>query len=183
MKVTSLKIFDIKLIEPDIFEDERGFFFECFNQSKLNKLLNLNINFVQDNHSSSKKGVLRGLHLQLPPFSQGKLIRTISGESAHVVVDLRKNSPTFGDFIFEHISADNKKQIWAPEGFAHGFLALTETVELLYKTTAIYNKDSEITINYDDPYLNIPWPGNIKKIFSKKDSEGISFDYYKKNNI
>jgi len=172
MKVTSLKIPDVKLIEPDVFEDERGFFYESFNQQKLNEAIGKNIAFVQDNHSKSSKGVLRGLHYQDEPFAQGKLVRVIAGEVFDVAVDIRKNSPTYGQWVSEVLSADNCKQVWIPEGFAHGFLALTDETEFLYKTTDFYNKEAERLIHWNKNDFDIKWPLNDEMIFlSKKDSE------------
>ena len=133
MKVTALKIPDVKLIEPEVFEDERGYFFESFNQKKFNELTGLDINFVQDSHSKSVMGTLRGLHYQSPPKAQGKLVRVIQGEVFDVVVDIRKSSPTFGQWVGEILSAYNKKQLWMPEGFAHGFLTLSDTALVYYK--------------------------------------------------
>ena len=139
MKAISLKIPDVKLIEPDVFEDERGFFFESFNQQKFNEAIGLDVTFVQDNHSKSKKGVLRGLHYQDEPFAQGKLVRVICGEVFDVAVDIRKDSTTYGQWVSEILSGDNKKQLWIPEGFAHGFLTLSDMAEFLYKTTNFYS--------------------------------------------
>ena len=170
MKVTSLKIPDVKLIEPDVFEDERGFFYESFNQQKFNEAIGENITFVQDNHSKSSKGVLRGLHYQEAPFAQGKLVRVIAGEVFDVAVDIRKESPTYGEWISEILSGENKKQLWIPEGFAHGFLALTDDTELLYKTTNFYNQHVEKTIRFDSNLFNIEWPSiNCNIILSPKD--------------
>ena len=172
MKVTSLKIPDVKLIEPDVFEDERGFFFESFNQQKFNEAIGLDVTFVQDNHSKSKKGVLRGLHYQEEPFAQGKLVRVIRGEVFDAAVDIRKDSPTYGQWVSEVLSADNCKQLWIPEGFAHGFLALTDETEFLYKTTDFYNKEAERLIHWNKNDFDIKWPLNDEMIFlSKKDSE------------
>ena len=172
MKVTSLKIPDVKLIEPDVFKDERGFFYESFNQQKFNKAIGENITFVQDNHSKSSKGVLRGLHYQEAPFAQGKLVRVIAGEVYDVAVDIRKDSPTYGQWVTETLSADNHKQLWIPEGFAHGFLALTDEAEFLYKTTDFYNKEAERLIHWNKNDFDIKWPLNDEMIFlSKKDSE------------
>ena len=135
MKITDSKIIDVKVIEPNVFEDERGFFFESFNHKKFEDAIGYNINFVQDNHSKSSIGVLRGLHYQLPPHAQGKLVRVIQGEVFDVAVDIRKTSSTFGQWVGETLSAENKKQLWVPEGFAHGFITLSETAEFIYKTT------------------------------------------------
>ena len=169
MKVTSLKIPDVKLIEPDVFEDERGFFYESFNQQKLNEAIGKNIAFVQDNHSKSSKGVLRGLHYQDEPFAQGKLVRVIAGEVFDVAVDIRKNSPTYGQWVSEVLSADNCKQLWIPEGFAHGFLALTDEAEFLYKTTDFYNKEAERLIHWNKNDFDIKWPFLKNIILSDKD--------------
>ena len=150
MKVTPLKIPDVKLIEPDVFEDVRGFFYESFNQQKFIEEIGKNINFVQDNHSKSSKGVLRGLHYQERPFAQGKLVRVISGKVFDVAVDIRRDSPTYGKWVSEILTAENKKQLWIPEGFAHGFLALSASAEVTYKTTNFYSKDHEKVIHYKD---------------------------------
>jgi len=172
MKVTSLKIPYVKLIEPDVFEDERGFFYESFNQQKFNEAIGENIIFVQDNHSKSSKGVLRGLHYQEAPFRQGKLVRVISGEVFDVAVDIRRDSPTYGQWVSEILSAENKKQLWIPEGFAHGFLTISKEAEFLYKTTNFYNKDLERFIHWKKNDFNINWPMNDSKILtSLKDSD------------
>ena len=172
MKVTSLKIPDVKLIEPDVFEDERGFFYESFNQQKFNEAIGENITFVQDNHSKSFKGVLRGLHYQEAPFAQGKLVRVLVGEVFDVAVDIRKESSTYGQWVSEILSAENKRQLWIPEGFAHGFLTLSNTAEFLYKTTSYYKKEHEKTIFYNDSFYSISWPLlNIEYILSNKDSD------------
>ena len=171
MKVTSLKIPDVKLIEPDVFEDERGFFYESFNQQNFNEAIGQNITFVQDNHSKSKKGVLRGLHYQEAPFAQGKLVRVVSGEVFDVAVDVRKDSPTYGQWIAEVLSGENKKQLWIPEGFAHGFLTLSNEAEFLYKTTNFYNKESEQSIHWKNNEFNIDWPEVEERVLtSEKDS-------------
>jgi len=170
MKVTPLKIPDVKLIEPDVFEDERGFFFESFNQQKFNEAIGENITFVQDNHSKSSKGVLRGLHYQEAPFEQGKLVRVITGEVFDVAVDIRKESPTNGQWVSETLSEANKKQLWIPEGFAHGFLTISSEAEFLYKTTSFYSKKHEVIINYLNNSFDIKWP--LKEVYlSKKDSK------------
>lgn len=175
MKVTSLKIPDVKLVEPDVFIDQRGLFFESFNQKKFNNSLGLKITFVQDNHSISRKGVLRGLHYQKAPFSQGKLIRVVNGEIFDVAVDLRRNSSTFGKWVSENLSAENKKQLWIPEGFAHGFLALSKVAEVAYKTTQYYSKSSEKTIQYNDKNLNIEWPKMPEYSLSDEDKKAELF--------
>jgi dTDP-4-dehydrorhamnose 3,5-epimerase len=175
MKVTPLNIPDVLLIEPKVFEDERGFFFESFNLNDFKKATGLDVNFVQDNHSKSARGVLRGLHYQLPPYAQGKLVRVIQGEVLDVAVDLRKSSPTFGKYVSEILSAENKKQIWIPEGFAHGFLALSDNTEFLYKTTNFYNSEYERSIIYNDQLINIDWKFNQIPHLSLKDSTGAIF--------
>ena len=175
MKVTPLKIPDVKLIEPDIFEDERGLFYESFNQQKFNEAIGGYIFFVQDNHSKSSKGVLRGLHYQEAPFTQGKLVRVIAGEVFDVAVDIRKNSPTYGQWISEILTGENKKQLWIPEGFAHGFLSLTNNVEFLYKTTNFYNKEHEVCINPFDKTINVNWKElSSNLILNKRDRAGIN---------
>jgi dTDP-4-dehydrorhamnose 3,5-epimerase len=174
MKVTPLSIPDVLLIESQVFTDDRGFFYESFNQNKFEAALGHKINFVQDNHSKSVKGVLRGLHYQLNPKAQGKLVRVIQGEVFDVVVDLRQSSPTFGKWASEILSADNKKQIWIPEGFAHGFLTLSDTVEFLYKTTDFYSKEHEQAIRWNDEKIGIQWP--MKEVsLSSKDHAALSF--------
>jgi len=170
MKVTPLKIPEVKLIEPEVFEDERGFFFESFNQQKFNEAIGQEITFVQDNHSKSSQGVLRGLHYQEAPFEQGKLVRVIAGEVFDVAVDIRKESPSYGEWVSETLSAENKKQLWIPEGFAHGFLTISSEAEFLYKTTSFYSKMHEITINYLNNSFDIHWP--LKEVhLSEKDSK------------
>jgi dTDP-4-dehydrorhamnose 3,5-epimerase len=158
MKVTDTKIPDVKIIEPTVFEDERGFFFESFNHKKFEEVIGREVSFLQDNHSKSVKGVLRGLHYQLPPHAQGKLVRVVQGEVFDVAVDIRKSSPTFGQWVAEVLSAENKKQLWIPEGFAHGFLTLSDTAEFLYKTTDYYAAHAEKSIRWNDATLNIAWP-------------------------
>ena len=174
MKVRSLSIPDVLLIEPKVFRDERGFFFESFNQSEFEKETNLSPVFVQDNHSRSIKGVLRGLHYQLPPKPQDKLVRVVQGEIFDVVVDIRKKSSTFGHWVGEILSEKNKKQIWIPKGFAHGFVAISDNTEVVYKTTDYYRPEYERCILWNDPKLNINWNLNgIKPILSSKDREGV----------
>ena len=169
MKVTPLKIPEVKLIEPDVFEDERGFFYESFNQQKFNEAIGQEITFVQDNHSKSSQGVLRGLHYQKAPYEQGKLVRVITGEVFDVAVDIRKDSPTYGQWVSGTLSAENKKQLWIPEGFAHGFLTISSEAEFLYKTTSFYSRMHEVTINYLNNSFDIKWP--LKEVhLSKKDS-------------
>ena len=157
MKVTPTNIPDVLVIEPNVFGDERGFFFESFNQAKFEEAIGRQVNFVQDNHSKSAKNVLRGLHYQIQQ-PQGKLVRVVQGEVFDVAVDLRKSSPTFGQWVGEILSADNKKQLWVPEGFAHGFVVLSESAEFLYKTTDYWAPEFERSIAWNDPQIGIEWP-------------------------
>ncbi len=171
MKVTKTDIADVLIIEPKVFEDERGFFFESFNARAFKEATGKDVRFVQDNHSYSKRGVLRGLHYQLPPKTQGKLVRVVQGEIFDVAVDIRKSSMTFGKWVGEVLSANNKRQMWIPEGFAHGFVTLSETAELLYKTTDYYSPEDERCIRWDDPDIGIDWKINQVPCLSKKDLE------------
>ena len=170
MKVTPLAIPDVLLIEPKVFGDERGFFFESFNQQRFNEVTGLDLQFVQDNHSKSAKNVLRGLHYQLPPKAQGKLVRVVAGEVFDVAVDIRKNSPTFGQWVGVILSGDNKHQLWIPPGLAHGFLVLSESAEFLYKTTDYYAPELERGIIWNDPELAIEWPIDGVPLLSGKDA-------------
>ena len=172
MKVTPLDIPDVLLIEPKIFEDSRGFFFESFNLNEFKKATSLDVNVVQDNHSKSAKGVVRGLHYQLHPYAQSKLVRVIQGEVFDVAVDLRKSSPTFGKYVSQILSAKNRRQMWIPEGFAHGFLALTDNAEILYKATNYFKPDFDCSIIWNDSFLNIDWPISDPPVLSFKDSQG-----------
>lgn len=176
MKVTPTTIPDVLIIEPKVFGDDRGFFFESYNRQAFKEATGLDVDFVQDNHSKSSKGVLRGLHYQLPPKAQGKLVRVVQGEVFDVAVDLRKSSPTFGRWVGETLSAENRKQLWIPSGFAHGFLTLSETAEFLYKTTEYYAPDRDRCIRWSDPGLDIRWPriGNTPLV-SAKDASGLAF--------
>ena len=177
MKFTKTEILDVYIIEPSVFGDDRGYFFESFNQEKINEAIGRHVSFVQDNQSKSKKGVLRGLHYQEEPYAQGKLVRVIRGKIFDVAVDVRKDSHSYGAFVAETLSAENKKNLWIPEGFAHGFLALTDNVELIYKVTNYYSKEHERTYKWDDQKLNINWPANkVKIILSQKDQDGLLFD-------
>jgi dTDP-4-dehydrorhamnose 3,5-epimerase len=175
MEVTPLSIPDVLLIKPHVFEDSRGFFFESFREDVFKKKTLLDISFVQENHSKSSRGVLRGLHYQLPPQAQAKLVRVIQGEVLDVAVDIRKSSPTFGQYIAEVLSSHNKKQLYIPEGFAHGFLTLSDVSEYTYKTTNFYSFDHERCILWNDATLNIKWPENLKIELSPKDLLGQSF--------
>lgn len=174
MKVTCLDISDVLLIEPDIFEDDRGFFFESFNKKKFEDFLGSNIDFVQDNHSKSLLGVLRGMHFQSEPHSQGKLVRVINGEIFDVAVDLRKDSKTFGKWVSQILSHSNKKQLWIPQGFAHGFLTLSDKAEVIYKTNRYYNRDSEKCLIWNDDQVGIKWPATYNIKLSEKDLRGIA---------
>ncbi len=168
MKVIKTKISDILIIEPKVFSDDRGFFFESFNDKLFTEKIGLNINFVQDNHSRSQKNVLRGLHYQIKQ-SQGKLVRVIIGEVLDIAVDIRKSSPTFGQWESVVLSAENKKQLWIPEGFAHGFLVLSEVAEVLYKATNFYAPQFDRSIRWNDPDININWNLNCPALLSSKD--------------
>ena len=172
MKITDTKIPDLKIIEPIVFADERGFFFESFNHNRFEEAIGRKVSFVQDNHSKSSKGVLRGLHYQLTPHSQAKLVRVVQGKVFDVAVDIRKSSATFGQWVGETLSAENKKQLWIPEGFAHGFLTLSKTADVLYKTTNYYDSSSEKCIHWNDQFLNIVWPLKGEPIMSNKDKSG-----------
>lgn len=174
MKVITTEIPDVLILEPQVFGDERGFFMESFNQRRWEELTGLKTAFVQDNHSRSQKGVLRGLHYQTEQ-TQGKLVRVVAGEVFDVAVDLRKSSPTFGKWVGCCLSAENKRQFWVPEGFAHGFLVLTETADFLYKTTDYYAPEYEQCIRWDDPELAIDWPLDLPPSLSGKDAAGIAF--------
>jgi len=159
------------LVEPKVFGDERGFFFESFNKKAFLAATGLAVDFVQDNHSRSVRHVLRGLHYQIRQ-SQGKLVRVVQGEVFDVAVDIRRDSPTFGRWVGEHLSGENKKQLWIPPGFAHGFLTLSETAEVLYKTTDYYAPDHERCIVWDDPEIGIKWPSTAAPLLSAKDRSG-----------
>ena len=172
MKIIDTQIPAVKIIEPAVFGDARGFFFESFNQSKFNQAVGYDVEFVQDNHSRSAKGVLRGLHYQLPPHPQGKLVRCVVGEVFDVAVDIRKSSPTFGQWAGVHLSAENKRQLWIPPGFAHGFLTLSEHAEFLYKTTDYWAKECEQAIIWNDPSIGIQWPAfDGQPLLSDKDQQ------------
>jgi dTDP-4-dehydrorhamnose 3,5-epimerase len=175
MKATPTEIPDVLLIEPMVFEDDRGFFFESFNQNRINEATGWDVTFVQDNHSRSARGVLRGLHYQLPPAAQGKLVRCVVGEVFDVAVDIRKHSATFGQWVGKNLSAENRCQMWVPEGFAHGFLVMSDFAELLYKATAYYTPEFERAIRWDDVELQIEWPIDSAPAISAKDAEASSF--------
>ncbi|MEI8613987.1 dTDP-4-dehydrorhamnose 3,5-epimerase [Shewanella sp. PP-He15 brown] len=178
MLIIDTKIPTVKIIEPKVFGDERGFFFESFNQQLFETAVGYPVNFVQDNHSKSSQGVLRGLHYQLEPHAQAKLVRCVVGEVFDVAVDIRKSSPTFGQWVGVYLSAENKRQLWIPEGFAHGFVTLSETAEFLYKTTNYYHKQSEGALVWNDADLNIQWP--IQDVLlSGKDVLAQTFSMFK----
>lgn len=173
MKATPLAIPDVILFEPKVFTDERGFFFESFNHKELEKVLGYRVNFVQDNHSKSTKGVLRGLHYQRPPKAQGKLVRVTQGEVFDVVIDIRKSAATFGQWVGEKLSENNKKQLWIPEGFAHGFFTLSDTAEFLYKVTDYYSSKHEQCIIWNDSAIAIDWNIQEQPQLSEKDQQGL----------
>lgn len=165
---------DVILFEPRVFADDRGFFFESFNEKVFVEAVGKKYDFVQDNHSRSSRGVLRGLHYQLPPNAQGKLVRVVVGEVFDVAVDIRKGSPTFGRWVGELLSESNKRQLWIPPGFAHAFIALSDTAEFLYKTTDFHAPSAERCIRWNDPDIGIQWPYVGAPVLSAKDSLGVS---------
>lgn len=171
MKATPLAIPDVYVFEPKVFGDDRGFFFESFNHAQFEQAIGRRVSFVQDNHSRSAKNVLRGLHYQIQQ-PQGKLVRVTDGEVFDVAVDLRKSSPTFGQWVGELLSAENKKQMWIPEGFAHGFLVLSDYAEFLYKTTDYYAPAHERCLIWDDPAVGVEWPIQSYPLLSTKDTVG-----------
>ena len=182
MEFKRLTIPDVWLIKPRVFGDDRGFFYESFNTKAFKEATGLEPQFVQDNHSKSARGVLRGLHYQLPPHAQGKLVRVTQGAVFDVAVDIRKSSPTFGQWVGEVLSAENHSQMWIPPGFAHGFLTISESAEFLYKTTDFYEPGSEAAIAWDDPDIAIEWPlenlkaaGLHQPLLSGKDQQAPSF--------
>lgn len=174
MNIIPTTIADVLIIEPQVFGDERGFFFESYNHKKFEQAVGRKIKFVQDNHSRSAHGVLRGLHYQ-ESQPQGKLVRCSLGEVLDVVVDIRPNSVTFGQYVSVVLSAENKRQLWVPEGFAHGFYVLSDVAEFLYKTTDYYAPEFERCIIWNDPNLNIDWKLQQEPILSLKDSQGMPF--------
>lgn len=174
MNASTLSIEGLVVFEPRVFSDDRGHFFESFNQNQFNSLIGKEITFVQDNESVSAKGVLRGLHFQIPTMAQGKLVRVVQGAVLDVAVDLRKNSPTYGQHYSIELSAKNKKVFWIPEGFGHGFLSLMDETIFAYKCTNYYSTQHEATIQWDDPILGIDW-GISTPILSSKDAEAQNF--------
>lgn len=174
MKVTKSDVIDVLVIEPRVFPDERGFFLESWNDRTWREATGLDTAFVQDNHSRSVRGVVRGLHYQVRHV-QGKLVRVVDGEIYDVAVDLRKSSSTFGRWFGTILSAENHRQLWIPEGFAHAFMALSETADVLYKATDYYDRDAERSIRWDDPELAIDWPLDSASVLSEKDERGVPF--------
>lgn len=175
MDIVETKIRDCLIVEPKVFGDARGFFYESFNQNQFEQLIGYPVCFVQDNHSRSSQGVLRGLHYQIRQ-PQGKLVRVTSGEVFDVSVDIRKSSPTFGQWVGVHLSAENKRMLWIPTGFAHGFVVLSESAEFLYKTTDYWAPQHERCIAWNDSSLAIDWPLSFPPQLSEKDAAGIAFD-------
>ncbi len=173
MKVTPTTIPEVLIIEPKVFGDARGFFYESFNQKAFNQATNTEYQFVQDNHSRSTKGVLRGLHYQIQQ-PQGKLVRVVSGSVFDVAVDIRRASPTFGRWVGMELSEENHKQLWIPAGFAHGFMVTSDSAEFLYKTTDYYAPEHERCIAWDDPALGIQWPLTASPSLSAKDQQGLA---------
>lgn len=173
MDAKPLAIPDVVIFSPTIHGDERGFFFESFNANIFRTHTGVDADFVQDNHSRSVRNVLRGLHYQLPPHAQGKLVRVVQGTVFDVAVDIRRSSPTFGKWVGVTLSAENKRQLWIPEGFAHGFVTISKTAEFLYKTTGYYAPQSERCIAWNDPDVAIDWPGDGVPQVSAKDAMGV----------
>ena len=169
MQVQRLAIPDVLLLTPRVFEDERGFFYESFNQKVFDEAVGRKVTFVQDNHSKSAKGVLRGLHYQLPPKAQGKLVRVVRGAVFDVAVDIRRESPTFGKWVSAELTEENRAQLWIPEGFAHGFLALRDGTEVLYKATEFYAVELERSLRWDDAQVGVHWPISRPTAISIKD--------------
>jgi dTDP-4-dehydrorhamnose 3,5-epimerase len=182
MKVLQKALNGLFIFEHTVFEDQRGFFYESFNKKIFDDSIDSQTKFVQDNHSLSNTGVLRGLHYQTDPCSQGKLVRVISGSVLDVAVDLRLSSPSFGKYFKKKLTSNNRLSMWIPKGFAHGFLSLEDDTEFLYKTTSFYSPNNERTIKYDDTQLNIDWEFNLSIIQSESDTNALSFndaEYFK----
>jgi len=171
MNIVSTEIPDVLIVEPKVFGDSRGFFFESFNQRQFEQLTGIAPSFVQDNHSRSARGVLRGLHYQIHQ-PQGKLVRVIAGEVFDVCVDMRRSSPTFGKAVYVTLSAENHRQLWIPPGFAHGFLVTSESADFVYKTTDYYAPEYERSVLWNDAVLAIPWPLDGEPLLSAKDKTG-----------
>lgn len=183
MNFIKTEISEVLIFEPRVFGDERGFFMESFNQKIFEDAVGQQIDFVQDNHSKSSKGVLRGLHYQKEPYAQGKLVRCVAGAVFDVAVDIRKQSPTFGKWVGVILSAENKRQLWIPAGFAHGFLTLEDNTEFLYKTTDYYHPESEGSILWSDEDIGINWPEEDNVILSNKDKDAPLMSYLIKSKI
>ena len=177
MKITSTSLPEVLILEPKVFGDSRGFFMESYNRRAFNEAVGHDVEFVQDNHSRSTQGVLRGLHYQLPPHAQGKLVRVVQGAVFDVAVDVRRGSPTFGKWDGVELSAENHRQLWIPPGFAHGFYTLSETADLLYKVTDYYAPEWDRTLIWNDPQVNIAWPliDGQPPVQSAKDAQGRPF--------
>lgn len=174
MKAVPTRIPEVLVLEPRVFGDARGFFFESFNQRVFEEVTGLDVRFVQDNHSRSARGVLRGLHYQVRQ-PQGKLVRVVRGAIFDVAVDLRRSSPTFGKWAGAELSEENRRQLWVPAGFAHGFVVLSESADVLYKTTEYYAPEHERCIAWDDPEIGIAWPAGPSPTLSDRDRQGMSF--------
>lgn len=175
MRIIATRIRDCLIVEPKVFGDVRGFFYESYNQNKFEQLIGYPVSFVQDNHSRSSQGVLRGLHYQIRQ-PQGKLVRVTYGEVFDVAVDIRRSSPSFGQWVGVNLSAENKRMLWIPEGFAHGFAVLSENAEFLYKTTDYWAPQHERCIAWNDPQLAIDWPLSAAPQLSEKDAAGVTLD-------
>jgi dTDP-4-dehydrorhamnose 3,5-epimerase len=176
MKVTPMSLPEVLLLEPKCFGDERGFFMESFNQRQFDEAVGYPVTFVQDNHSRSAKGVLRGLHYQLPPHAQGKLVRVVTGAVFDVAVDMRRDSPTFGRWVGEELSATNHRMMWIPAGFAHGFLVLSDVADFLYKTTDYYAPHAEAAVRWNAPEIGVAWPPTgVPPQLSEKDRQAPGF--------
>lgn len=172
MKVVPTALPEVLIIEPKVFGDARGFFFESYNARTFREAVGLDVSFVQDNHSRSARGVLRGIHYQLPPFSQGKLVRVVQGRVWDVAVDLRRHSPTFGRWVGVELSEENQRQLWVPPGFGHGFVTLSDSADFLYKTTEYYAPSHDRAVRWDDPELAIDWPldGLVPQLSAKDEA-------------
>lgn len=177
MKITPASLPEVLIVEPRVFGDARGFFTESWNEQAFNEAVGYDVRFVQDNHSRSVRGVLRGLHFQLPPNAQGKLVRVVNGAVFDVAVDMRKSSPNFGRWAGVELTSENHRQLWIPEGFAHGFLVLSETADFLYKTTNYYAPHAEGAVRWDDPSIGIQWPDlEAAVLLAEKDAKAPSLD-------
>ena len=174
MRVTATDLPEVLVLEPAVFGDDRGFFLESYNQNRFSEAVRRDVSFVQDNHSRSSKNVLRGLHFQLPPKAQGKLIRVVAGAIFDVAVDMRRSSPNFGRWTGVELSAENKRQLWIPEGFAHGFLTLSDSAEVLYKASDFYSPADEGSVVWNDPTIAIQWPLEGEPLLSGKDAAAPS---------